>query len=308
MLKEVRKIKKGIVRITSTNERWYVRSIKNTKTGLAEHTYYPSSTWISSYYPKGVYFHKWLAGKGWSEIESIKQSAADRGSKVHYACEDIDKGKEIKITDKYLNPSTHQKEELSKEEVDCIISYRDFLDEVRPVLLAQEITSFGDVYAGTADKIFRIGSPPTNFGDAIGNSNKKSKATLHLNRGKLTSNAKISGGQVWIVDLKTSQSIWPEHELQISSYSHMHFDYKKMDITEKEWQKRKLAILQIGYKKNRKGYKFTEVQDKYHLFRNVAYKIWKNENPDIKPKERDYPSIIFSKFRRENLKKKKLIK
>lgn len=272
MLKEIKKIKKGILRITSLNERWYAKVSINEKTGLKEHAYYPSSTWISSYYPKGVYFHKWLAGKGWTEVEALKQAAADRGSRVHYACQDLDDGKEIKITDKYLNPSTKEKQELSKDEVDCIISYRDFLDELKPLLLAQEITSFGDVYAGTADKIFSIG-------------NGKNK-------------------QIWIVDLKTSQSIWPEHELQISSYSHMYFDYKKMGIKDKEWQDRKLAILQIGYKKNRKGYKFTEVKDKYNLFRNVAYKIWKNENPDIKPKERDYPMVIFSRFRRGNLKKK----
>ena len=78
----------------------------------------------------------------------------------------------------------------------------------------------------------------------------------------------------------------------------MHIDYKKLGVTEKEWKQRKLAILQIGYKKNKKGYKFTEVQDKYHLFKN-AYKVWKNENPNFKPKERDYPTVIFSKFRQE---------
>jgi len=267
MLREIKKIKRGVTRITSLNERWYTRISVNKKTGQKEYQYYPSSTWISGYYPKGEYFYKWLAGKGWTEVEAVKQAAADKGSRVHYACGDLDDGKEIKITDSYLNPSTHKKEELSKEEVDCIISYRDFLDEVKPVLLAQEITSFGDVYAGTADKIF-----------AIANGKKR---------------------EIWVVDLKTSQSMWPEHELQISSYAHMQFDLKKMGITEKEWRKRKLAILQIGYRKNKKGYKFTEVQDKYHLFRNVAYKIWKNENSDMKPKERDYPNVIFSKFRRK---------
>jgi hypothetical protein len=266
MLKEIKKIKKNVMRITSLNERWYAKISINPKTKSKEYIYYPSSTWISGYYPKGTYFYKWLAGKGWSEVEAVKQAAADKGSRVHYACENLDKGKKIKITDKYINLSTGKKEELSKEEIDCIISYRDFLDEVGPVLLAQEITSFGDVYAGTADKIFKIGN------------------------------------QIWIIDLKTSQSIWPEHELQISSYSHMQFDLKKLAITEKEWKNRKLAILQIGYKKNKKGWKFTEVQDKYHLFRNVAYKIWKNENPDFKPKERDYPTIIFSSFRRKNRK------
>ena len=275
MLKEIKKIKRGVTRITSLNERWYARTVLNKKTGLREYVYYPSSTWISGYYPKGVHFYKWLAGKGWSEVEAVKQAAADKGSRVHYACEDLDKGKEIKINERYLNPRTGEKEELSKEEVDCILSYRDFLDETKPILLAQEITSFGDFYAGTADKIFRMPARQS-FGIGEGNNPR----------------------QIWIVDLKTSQSIWPEHELQISSYSHMEIDYKKLGIAKKEWSKRKLAILQIGYKKNRKGYKFTEVEDKYHLFKN-AYKIWKNENPAIKPKERDYPEIIFSKFRKE---------
>ena len=273
MLKEIKKIKRGVTRITSLNERWYAKVSVNKKTGTRELVYYPSSTWIAGYYPKGEYFYKWLAGKGWSEVEAVKQAAADKGSRVHWACQELDEGKAIKITDKYLNPSTRQKEELSKEEVDCLISYRDFLDETKPLLLAQEITSFGDVYAGTADKIFATES------------------------GKHR--------QIWIVDLKTSQSIWPEHELQISSYSHMQFDYKKMGISDKEWKSRKLAILQIGYKKNRKRYKFTEVQDKYHLFRKVAYKIWKNENPDVKPRERDYPDVIFSKFRKEHIDYKK---
>ena len=299
MLKEIKKIKRGVTRITSLNERWYTKFSVNEKTGLRERIYYPSSTWISGYYPKGSHFYKWLAGKGWTEVEAVKQAAADKGSRVHWACQELDEGKEIKITDKYLNPSTKRKEELSKEEVDCIISYRDFLDETKPVLLAQEITSFGDVYAGTADKVFRIKTPPTNFGDDHGRSNKKGKVAAPVGRGKSISNEKIDGGQVWIVDLKTSQSIWPEHELQISSYSHMQFNYKKMGITDKEWKSRKLAILQIGYKKNRKGYRFMEVEDKYHLFRNVAYKIWENENSARKPKERDYPSVIFSKFRRQ---------
>lgn len=304
MFKEIKKIKRGVIRITSINERWYARFVKNPKTGLREYAYYPSSTWISSYYPKGTYFYKWLAGKGWNEAESIKQAAADKGSRVHYACQDLDDGKEIKITDSYLNPSTKQKEELSKDEVDCIMSYRDFLDETKPYLLAQEITSFGDFYAGTADKIFRIpANPHTNFNVGRGSSNNNGEAASPVVSKKSKSDAQISRGQVWIVDLKTSQSIWPEHELQISSYSHMQIDHKKLGLTDREWQKRKLAILQIGYKKNKKGYKFTEIQDKYHLFK-TAYKIWKNENPDIKPKERDYPLVIFSKFRKQNLKKR----
>jgi len=34
MLKEIKKIKKGVVRITSLNERWYAKIFINKKTGL----------------------------------------------------------------------------------------------------------------------------------------------------------------------------------------------------------------------------------------------------------------------------------
>lgn len=299
MLKEIKKIKKGVIRITSLNERWYAKVTTNPMTGKKEYSYYPSSTWISGYYPKGEYFYKWLAGKGWSEAEAVKQAAADKGSRVHKACEELDKGKAISVTQAYLNPRTKMKEELSKDEVDCIISYRDFLDEVKPELLAQEITSFGDVYAGTADKIFRIKeSPHTHFGNESLRKKKEGEATSSVVDKTAKDDKKMNRGQVWIVDLKTSQSIWPEHELQISSYSHMHFDLKSMGITEKEWKNRRLAILQIGYRKNKKGYKFTEVTDKYHLFKN-AYKVWQHENDDQKPKERDYPNVIVSVFRKQ---------
>ena len=108
MLKEIKKIKRGVMRITSLNERWYTKTVVNKKTGLKERVYYPSSTWISGYYPKGEHFYKWLAGKGWSDVEAVKQAAADKGSRVHYACQDLDEGKEIKefqIGSVWVDPS-----------------------------------------------------------------------------------------------------------------------------------------------------------------------------------------------------------
>lgn len=257
---------KNIVQVTTLGERWYAIPATDMKTGLPTFKYLPSVTWICDFYPKGVGFYKWLADKGWDEAEALKESAGDKGSKVHQATELIDQGQELSIDASIINPRTEQEEELTKEEVDCILSFAQFLDEKNPQLLCLETTVIGDNYAGTIDRIYRI------------------------------------DGEIFIVDLKTSQAIWETHKMQVSAYSHAKIDYKSMGITDDEWNKRKLAVLQVGYKKNGKGYKFTEVEDKYDLFLN-AYKVWQNENPEAKPKQKDYPLILKSEVRTKGVKK-----
>jgi len=275
MKKEIKEIGKGIMRITTLDERFYALPKKSKVTGLPEYAFFPSSTWIAGYYPKGLPFYKWLAQKGWDTAEEIKVSAGDRGSRVHYACEQIDIGKGINIEeDKYPSNLSDELKTLEPLEIDAVISYRDFIEETKPELLCNEMTVFGEDYAGTLDKIMRI------------------------------------DGQIWIVDLKTSKSIWEEQKLQISSYSHAKIDYEELEITADEWKNRKLAILQVGYKLNKKKWKFTEIEDKYEMFR-VAYQIWQNENPEAKPKQIEYPLVIESSFRKEGAKKvraKKVIK
>lgn len=254
MKKEIKEVKKGILQITTVDERWYVREKKNKKTGLPEYEFVPSATWIAGYYPKGIGFYKWLAMKGWDEAEAIKQAAGDKGSKVHYAGEDILLGKEVKMTDKYINPTTEEPEELIREEYECLMSLTDWLESVKIEVVAVEITGFNDEhgYAGTIDLICRI------------------------------------DGQLWIIDFKTSSSVWAEHELQISAYSHLDIDLNELKITEKEWAQRKLGILQLGYRRNKNKYKLNEIEDKFELFL-AAKKIWKNECEGVEPQQKDYP-------------------
>lgn len=275
MKKEIKLINedKTLVRITTLDERWYAKATEDSKTGLPIYEYVPSSTWVASYYYTSPYLIKWIAEKGLNEAEAIKQAAGDKGSKVHYACGDIDEGKEIRIDAKYLNPSTGQEEELTQEEIDCILSYTKFVDDYKPIILSNELTSFGSIdgkmaYGGTLDKIFRI--------DDV----------------------------IWILDIKTSSSVRKSHELQISSYSHMDFDLKKLGITDEEWKNRKLAVLQVGYKRNKDGYKFTEVDDKFDLFCNVAYKTFLEENDNIQPQQKDYPMVLKSDFRTKKVEPK----
>ena len=262
MKREIKEIdeKRGIVRITSTDERWYAKPSSNDINGLPEYKFYPSSTWIAGHYPKGIGFYKWLAEKGWDEAEALKIAAGERGSKVHQATQLLENGVEIRLDTLLFNPNTSEQEEISVEEWEAILSYADWFNVTKPQTLATELTVFNEKeqYAGTIDRILRI------------------------------------DGQIWIIDIKTSKSIWEEQIMQISSYSNADVDYKSLGITDEEWVTRKLAILQIGYRLNKNRYKFTEQPDKFDMFL-TAKKIWANENPNSKPKQIELPFAISIK-------------
>lgn len=266
MKKEIIEVnkEKGIIRVTTLDERYYAFPSKNKETGLPEYIYKPSTTWIASYYYTDPYLIKWIADKGLTEAERLKNLAGEKGSKVHYACERIDMGEEVTITSKFVNPTTEQEEEINVEEFEAVLSYVNFLKDYKPQVLEIEQTHFSDISGGTIDRIYAF---------------------------------KVEGKeerQIYITDLKTSKSIYDEHKLQLSDYSHMDIDYKKLGITDKEWADRRLAVLQVGYSLNKKGYKFTEVEDMYDEFRNIAYRIWKKKNPDGKPKQIDLPIMLKS--------------
>ena len=87
--------KRGIVQITTYDERWYAHEVKDPITGIPTVIFVPSVTWVAESYPKGIAFYKWLADKGWDEAEAIKEAAGDKGSKVHHAIEDLLAGREV---------------------------------------------------------------------------------------------------------------------------------------------------------------------------------------------------------------------
>lgn len=86
-------------------------------------------------------------------------------------------------------------------------------------------------------------------------------------------------GETWIVDFKTGQNVWPEHALQLSAY-------KACDP-----EVQKIGILQVGYKRNKNKFKFTEMEDKFGTFLS-AKNIWANEMADVSPLQRDFPMSI----------------
>lgn len=56
--------KKGIVQITTYDERWYAQKIRDPNPGVPTVLFVPSVTWVAESYPKGIGFYRWLADKG----------------------------------------------------------------------------------------------------------------------------------------------------------------------------------------------------------------------------------------------------
>lgn len=243
MKKEIIDVDKtnGIFRCTTSDERWYIRPGKEKKTGLPMYEFVPSVTWICGHYPKGVAFYKWLANHGWDEAEALKEAAGDKGSKIHNAIADLLAGNKVTIESLYVNKTTQQPEPLTVEEYAAIMSFCDWFTVTKPDVMAFEFLVWNeqDGYAGTVDLKCKI------------------------------------NGEVWVIDVKSGQNVWPEYELQLSAYKHA-------DACDR------LGILQVGYKRNKAGYKFTETEDKFDLFL-AAKKIWANETRGQSPMQKDFP-------------------
>lgn len=278
MKKELRRTdpERGIVSVTTVDERWYFRERLDPITGVpAGHDFVPSVTWIAGKgYPKGVGFYKWLAMKGWDEAEAIRSAAGDKGSKVHQAIVALVDGQAVPMEARFVNPSTGQPEELSLEEYQCLLAFRDWWRAARPETLAREVVVWSDEhgYAGTVDW---LGMLHATTGD----------------KGQPEEEASL-----WLLDWKTGQEVWPEHRLQVSAYGHAPLPIGTGPLAmpgplhEVDRQAR-LGILQIGYRRNTRGWKFTEVEDAFDLFL-AAKAIWAAETAGEAPLQVEYPLAV----------------
>jgi hypothetical protein len=247
MKKEVRFIdeKRGIIRITTTDERVYAIPSINPTTRLPSYEFYPSVTYITGFYPKGKFFESWLKNMG-NEAEVVKQLAAEKGSKIHQAIALLLSGAELSIEQNLINTTTGKEEEINSDEYKAVLTFVKWFKDVNPKVISYDETIYNAAvgYAGSLDLSCEIDGVP------------------------------------YIVDFKTSKEIFPSHELQVSAYKHTPGNEDK-----------KLAILQIGYTRNKNGYKFTEINDQFDLFL-ATYQIFLNEVGSISPREIELPSRI----------------
>lgn len=188
--------------------------------------------------------------------EIIASKAAWDGTQVHDAAEKLMLGKTINWL----------KEDgtviYSLDVWKMILKFADFWNKNKPELVATEYHLFSDEYqfAGTTDIICRI------------------------------------DGKLWLLDIKTSNSIHTSHSLQLSSYA------KAWDETHNEkidgvgilWLKS--SSRSEGKKGNfqGKGWEMKVVDDvdaNFKMFLNV-YEIFRLENPKHKPYTETLPTFI----------------
>jgi len=266
--------KNEIVQVTIADERWYVKEVTNPATELPEFRYVPSVTWIAGHYPKGVEFYKWLAEHGWDEAEQIKREAGTKGDRVHQAISAILEGQEVRIDTEFLNKETGQMEELTLDECDAIKSFIDWRNETEKDYIVEflfwDVTIFSEKYGygGSIDAGARITPKP------------EGKNPL-----------KLSGPTVYLIDFKTSQSIWASYELQLSAYREPLTTGEFFIEGFKDTAGIQLAILQVGYRKNKAGFRWVPIENKFYLFL-AARQIWAHENEGVQPKKKDYPIVL----------------
>lgn len=113
--------------------------------------FYPSVTYILSYYPKGPQFEKWLKANG-ENATQIAANAAEKGTNVHRAIEQMLEGKKPQwIADNgYAN--------YSLEEWRMILRFADFWNTRKPKLIHSELHVFSYYYkyAGTIDLVVEM--------------------------------------------------------------------------------------------------------------------------------------------------------
>lgn len=279
MHKEIRVVDeaRGIIQITTVDERWYSRSETNPDTGIPETIFRPSVTYIVDYYPKGPGFMRWVKTNG-DESDQIARLAADRGYKVHLAVAALNQGGTVNWrNDRFLNPTTGMEEHLSTEEYTGVLSYADwqyvegrqmfnilgseFVTWPNPEGLAEDtgypIAAF--LYAGTVDlKVQQIAT-------------KEEMRTRYKGW-------QFERDSIGIIDFKTSKDIWPSHKMQGAAYA----------VSEgADWA----ATVQLNYQRTKtRRWKFTpiDVRHWFKLFMSTK-NIWNEENEGVEPLQRDFP-------------------
>lgn len=217
--------------------------------------YLPSVTWINESYPKGIGFYKWLAANAnWDEAQATKESAGDRGSKIHNAIQDLLKGASLKYGDAYWNETKQTNERLTMDEWKCLMTFQEFWNDYKPEIIATERVCYSikHGYAGTIDALLKIGN------------------------------------DVVIVDWKTSSAIYPTYLMQVGAYMIAELETGGYKPTASA-----IVRLGTRHKKGYEYQIFDKKESRANLknFLNVK-KIWAIENGTKKPEIVNIPSII----------------
>jgi hypothetical protein len=187
--------------------------------------------------------------------EIIANKAANEGTQVHNALEAFLLGNELN----WINEDGTARYNL--EVWKMILRFAEFWNEYKPELVTTEYHLFSDehCYAGTTDIICR-------FQDKL-----------------------------WLLDIKTSNSIHTSYNLQLAAYAKAWNETHNESIEETGiiWLKAstrgasKDKIQGNGWQLKNCG----NIEDNFKMFLNI-YDIYKLENPDPKPTTDSYPTTV----------------
>lgn len=183
-----------------------------------------------------------------SDADSIRDEAGRRGSLVHDLTERYDMGEEVSYLDEYGKPKYKMLEWAMFER------YVDFSIVHQPKIDLVELHMASSLlgYAGTLDRVLWI------------------------------------DGKSYLVDIKTSNSIYPSYWLQLAAYRHL--------LQEMGYNVDGVAILWLNAKTRTRGKKGDiqgigwqmvtkeDTSADFRLF-EATFELWKSINEDIKPKQ-----------------------
>lgn len=185
--------------------------------------------------------------------EIIAAKAADEGSQVHNAAEKLILGHEVNWLD---DNGTAQ---YSLDVWRMILRFAEFWSRYKPEIIAVEYHLFSDKYeyAGTADLIVKIKD------------------------------------EIWLIDIKTSNSLHTTHELQLGAYASAWNETHDVKITRTGilWLK---AATRTEKELQGKGWQVKivdNIEKNLEIFNNI-YNIYRLENPNEKPVIMQYPTSI----------------
>lgn len=187
----------------------------------------------------------------------IMRKAGKEGTQVHEAAERLIKGEEIRWMDDYGNAK------YSQLVWEMILKFCEFWRAHKPELISTEDFVWSDKhqYAGTADLVVKM------------------------------------DGEVWLLDLKTSNSLHKSYDLQLASYAKALEECKgiKIDRTGILWLKahtRSKSSKKGTYQGKGWQIKVTDDIDKnFELFKMI-YELYKLENPVTEPIYNSYPTTL----------------
>lgn len=229
-------------------------------------TYHPGATTILEVYPKGFGFNQWLKDSG-NGADQIVKRAQEKGTKIHDAIEAFFSGKELKWYEK-------EKENYALDEWLMILKFFDFYKTFKPKVIAVEPS---------------LVSPKLGFGGTL----------------DFVCILPIFPEDIWYIDWKSGGAIYKSNKIQGASYQKLWNSMSDKKIT-------RVGCLHLrantrgpdksGKKVQGKGWKLDEVEDPEKEFRLFlhAQAIWREENPNPKPKNMVYPDRI-------NIEKEKIL-